>query len=106
MLAIAVVPVKWSSRSRGEQIRSSSTLKKENLGPLLNGVCDLMTMNTLTADNAFFASVFTNKIFQASELCKSIQRELPAVDKDEVKITCENLTCRNPWNATDCIQGC
>ena len=50
VLAVAIVTVKWSSRSWGERRISSSSLNKENLGPLLNGVCDLMTVNTYTAD--------------------------------------------------------
>lgn len=63
---------------------SSNSLDKENLVPLLNGVCDVVTVD---CNNSFFASVFTNEVSLASELSEGIQGELLSVDKDQAKIT-------------------
>lgn len=78
---------------------SSNSLDKENLVPLLNGVCDVVTVD---CNNSFFASVFTNEVSLASELSEGIQGELLSVDKDQAKITWENLAHRNIWEAMAC----
>lgn len=54
---------------------SSRRLNKENMGPLLNGVGYLVTVDTEKAEvhSAFFASAFTYKVSWASGLKSRVQ---------------------------------
>lgn len=86
---------------------SSKRLNKENGGPLLNGARDLATAETgkTGALIAFFASVFTKKVFQASMLREGVEGgEQLSVDEDQVRV-CLKRTSRI-WDPPGCTQGC
>lgn len=71
----------------------------ENVQQLLNGKGDSATADTDEAEvlNVFFASVFTNKVFQASVLNESEEGNYQQWTRIRSGITYENSTHKSPW---------
>lgn len=63
---------------------NSKRLNKEKVGLLLNGMGDLATVDIDEAEvlSAFLASIFTDKVSQASVLRDRVQGKLQTVDED------------------------
>lgn len=69
----------------------SKRLNKENVGPLLSGVDDLVTPDADGHEvlNASFVSLFTRKVSQAPELRDKVQgrEDLQMVEENQVRVS-------------------
>lgn len=67
----------------------SKRLNKENVGPLLSGIDDLVAIDSDGDEvlNASFVLLFTRKVSQAPELKDKVQggENLPVVEENQVK---------------------
>ena len=63
---------------------SNKRLTKENVGPMLSGLGDIVTTETDKSEvlKAFFVSVCTNDVSHTSVISEHVQEEQPAVDRD------------------------
>lgn len=69
----------------------SKRLNEENVGPLLSGVDDLVTVDADGDEvlNASFFLLFTRKVSQAPELRDRVQggKDLPVVEENQVRVS-------------------
>ncbi|CAM2112063.1 unnamed protein product [Caretta caretta] len=84
---------------------------KESVGPLLNEGGNLVTEDVGKANvlNAFFASVFTNKVSSQTTALGSTAwggGDQPSVEKEVVWDYLEKLDSTSPWGRVRCIREC
>lgn len=90
--------------------RGSKRLNKENVGLMLSGVDDLVTVDADGHEvvNASFVLLFTRKVSQAPDLRDRVQggKDLPVVEENQVGVSWEILAHTRPWDLMGGIHRC